>query len=305
LTIFKIYNVAFANYVFQIGGKRFWCMRFNSWIIKSKIKTPIIFPHSTELSDLHPIFTRRVFSRIKYWLSYFDIAIFREADFLTDDMTEPAVCYRLFTLLRVRAISSQPELISHISIIDTASRFFSNRRPAALHEYSNAIWETDSSPCDVLISIGFLQFLRVSVRKRATSHEVIPAENRRILRGKIIFRRLPFTSSGRFRTVKVHIMLRERERERERGRRKRDRGKGSIQSARRVHRSITTAIACLCSSPAISHLAGEPDPALLVPTDNWTNHSHSLRANYSPCLPSASSFLPPLPLSLSLSLSRV
>lgn len=41
------------------------------------------------------------------------------------------------------------------------------------------------------------------------------------------------------------------------------------------------AIACLCSSPAISHLAGEPDPALLVPTDNWTNRSHSLRANYS------------------------
>jgi len=46
-------------------------------------------------------------------LSYFDIATFREADFLTDDMTEPAVCYRLFTLLRVAgAISSQPELIS-------------------------------------------------------------------------------------------------------------------------------------------------------------------------------------------------
>lgn len=76
--------------------------------------------------------------------------------------------------------------------------------------------------------------------------------------------------------------------------------RGSIQSARRVRRSITTAIACLCSSPAISHLAGEPDPALLVPTDNWTNHSHSLRANYSPYLPSSSS---PLSLSLFLCLS--
>lgn len=45
--------------------------------------------------------------------------------------------------------------------------------------------------------------------------------------------------------------------------------------------SIAPAIACLRSSPAISHLAGEPDPALLVPTDNWTNRSHSLRANCS------------------------
>lgn len=124
-------------------------------------------------------------------------------------------------------------------------------------------------------------------RERASSHEVIPAENRRILRGKIIFRRLPFTSSGSLRTVEVHITPREI------GERKRDgeEERGSIQSARRVRRSITTAIACLCSSPAISHLAGEPDPALLVPTDNWTNHSHSLRANYSPYLPSSSSSL--------------
>lgn len=125
-------------------------------------------------------------------------------------------------------------------------------------------------------------------RVRASSHQVIPAENRRILRGEIIFRRLPFTSSGSLRTVQVHITPREI-----RGR-KRDRGEGSIQSARRVRRSITTAIACLCSSPAISHLAGEPDPALLVPTDNWTNHSHSLRANFSP-------FILFVPLSLSLS----
>lgn len=64
--------------------------------------------------------------------------------------------------------------------------------------------------------------------------------------------------------------------------------RGSTQFARRVRRFM--AIACLCSSPAISHLAGEPDPALLVPTDNWTNHSHSLRANYSSRL--LSSFLP-------------
>lgn len=66
--------------------------------------------------------------------------------------------------------------------------------------------------------------------------------------------------------------------------------------AHRIHRAIVApAVACLRSSPAISHLAGEPDPALSVPTDNWTNRSHSLRANRSsPSLP-LSIFLSPLP----------
>lgn len=38
------------NYVFQIG-ENVGCMWFNLWIIKFKIKTPIIFPHSAKLLD--------------------------------------------------------------------------------------------------------------------------------------------------------------------------------------------------------------------------------------------------------------
>ena len=52
----------------------------------------------------------------------------------------------------------------------------------------------------------------------------------------------------------------------------------------RAQNSQSHVIGCsllLRSSPAISHLAGEPDPAFSVPTDNWTNRSHSLRANRS------------------------
>lgn len=75
-----------------------------------------------------------------------------------------------------------------------------------------------------------------------------------------------------FYTLLVHIIASERVK-----------GTGWRFRTQRPERTIAPApaIACLCSSPAISHLAGEPDPALLVPTDNWTNRSHSLRANYS------------------------
>lgn len=64
--------------------------------------------------------------------------------FFTNDT--PAKRHHLFTLLQVVVvISSQPKLISFmyrlsILLLD----FFSNRYSAALHEYSNAIWETDS-----------------------------------------------------------------------------------------------------------------------------------------------------------------
>lgn len=105
-----------------------------------------------------------------------------------------------------------------------------------------------------------------------------------------IVRQLPHRTSSH------HAARNRREEKGQRGR--------SIRSARRVRRSIATAIACLCSSPTISHLAGEPDPALLVPTDNWTNHSHSLRANCSsPRLPSLFLSLSPVRVQWTYSLS--
>lgn len=95
--------------------------------------------------------------------------------------------------------------------------------------------------------------------------------NRQIIKGQIIIRRLSFTSHDGFYTPPVHIVASER-----------------IESTTRrfprtesVEPSVAPAIACLRSSPAISHLAAEPDSALSVPTDNWTNRSHSLRANCS------------------------